>query len=289
MSLLSGNKPEIFVRGKSPGERAKNELILFRLWLFFASLCYRFRLSQLIVMIPIILGTGFLSVYFGGIVLAQEPRQVPSQLMRTVTVTGRGVESIPATIAQVSLGVEAQGKTAQEVQQEVARRSTAVVELLRSRNVEKLQTTGIRLNPNYSFQNNVQRLVGYTAVNTVSFRMDTDRVGNLLDEAVKAGATRIDGINFVATDSAIATAQEQALQKATQDAQRQADAVLRTLNLTRQEVVNIQVNGAATPPPIAFRVRAAPPVGDIAVNEFSTPVAGGEQQVEASVTLQIRY
>ena len=289
MSLLSGNKPEIFVRGKSPGERAKNELILFRLWLFFASLCYRFRLSQLIVMIPIILGTGFLSVYFGGIVLAQEPRQVPSQLMRTVTVTGRGVESIPANIAQVSLGVEAQGKTAQEVQQEVARRSTAVVELLRSRNVEKLQTTGIRLNPNYSFQNNVQRLVGYTAVNTVSFRMDTDRVGNLLDEAVKAGATRIDGINFVATDSAIATAQEQALQKATQDAQRQADAVLRTLNLTRQEVVNIQVNGAATPPPIAFRVRAAPPVGDIAVNEFSTPVAGGEQQVEASVTLQIRY
>ncbi|OKH35600.1 hypothetical protein NIES2119_20260 [[Phormidium ambiguum] IAM M-71] len=240
------------------------------------------------VMMPIVLGTGFLSVFLDSVVVAQEPRQVPSQLMRTVTVTGRGVESIPATIAQISLGVEAQGKTAQEVQQEVARRSTAVVELLRSRNVEKLQTTGIRLNPNYSFQNNVQRLVGYTAVNTVSFRMDSDRVGNLLDEAVKAGATRIDGINFVATDSAIATAQEQALQKATQDAQRQADAVLRTLNLTRQEVVNIQVNGAS--PPIAFRVRAAaPPVGDIAVNEFSTPVAGGEQQVEASVTLQIRY
>lgn len=277
MSLLSVNKPEILVRGRIQEEGSKNELMSF-------------RLRQLMVMIPIVLGTGFLSVFLESVVVAQEPRQVPSQLMRTVTVTGRGVESIPATIAQVSLGVEAQGKTAQEVQQEVARRSTAVVELLRSRNVEKLQTTGIRLNPNYSFQNNVQRLVGYTAVNTVSFRMDTDRVGNLLDEAVKAGATRIDGINFVATDSAIATAQEQALQKATQDAQRQADAVLRTLNLTRQEVVNIQVNGAVVPPPIAFRVRAAaPPVGDIAVNEFSTPVAGGEQQVEASVTLQIRY
>lgn len=236
----------------------------------------------------IVLGAGVLSLFLGGVGVAQESRQIPSQLIRTVTVTGRGMESIPATIAQISLGVEAQGKTAQEVQQEVARRSSAVVELLRSRNVEKLQTTGIRLNPNYSFQNNVQRLIGYTAVNTVSFRIDTERVGNLLDEAVKAGATRIDGISFVATDSAIAKAQEQALQEATLDAQRQADAVLRTLNLTRQEVVNIQVNGAS--PPIAFRVRAAaPPVGDMTLNEVSTPVVGGEQQVEASVTLQIRY
>lgn len=236
----------------------------------------------------IVLGAGVLSLFLGGVGVAQESRQIPSQLIRTVTVTGRGMESIPATIAQISLGVEAQGKTAQEVQQEVARRSSAVVELLRSRNVEKLQTTGIRLNPNYSFQNNVQRLIGYTAVNTVSFRIDPERVGNLLDEAVKAGATRIDGISFVATDSAIAKAQEQALQEATLDAQRQADAVLRTLNLTRQEVVNIQVNGAS--PPIAFRVRAAaPPVGDMTLNEVSTPVVGGEQQVEASVTLQIRY
>ncbi|HEY9296324.1 MAG TPA: SIMPL domain-containing protein [Phormidium sp.] len=207
--------------------------------------------------------------------------------MRTVTVTGRGMESIPATIALINLGVEAQGKTAQEVQQEVARRSSAVVELLRSRNVEKLQTTGIRLSPNYTFQNNVQRLIGYIAVNTVSFRMDAQRVGNLLDEAVNAGATRIDGISFVAAESAIAKAQEQALREATLDAQRQADAVLATLNLTRQEVVSIQVNGAAAPPPppIAFRAASA----DRAENQFSTPVVGGEQQVEASVTLQIRY
>ncbi|MGA9377284.1 MAG: hypothetical protein WBV73_00660, partial [Phormidium sp.] len=53
----------------------------------------------------IVLGVGLLSVFLGGVVVAQEQRQIPSQLIRTVTVTGRGVESIPATIAQVSLGV----------------------------------------------------------------------------------------------------------------------------------------------------------------------------------------
>jgi uncharacterized protein YggE len=45
----------------------------------------------------------------------------------------------------------------------------------------------------------------------VSFQIDTEKFGTLLDEAIQAGATRIDGISFVATDEAIAQAQQQAL------------------------------------------------------------------------------
>lgn len=236
---------------------------------------------------PMSFALGFLSLTLANPSVAELPRTgTEASYLRTIAVTGRGTESIPATISQVQLGVEVQGKTAADVQQEVARRSASVVELLRSRNVEKLQTTGISLNPTYSYQNNTQRLTGYVGSNIVSFRLDTQRTGSLLDEAVKAGATRINGISFVASDSAISTAQAQALRKATQDAQRQADVVLSSLNLTKREVVNIQVNGAFAPaPPFAPRV-VAPPVGDIAV---STPVVGGEQQVEASVTLQISY
>ncbi|MEG4068067.1 SIMPL domain-containing protein, partial [Microcoleus sp. Pol11C2] len=161
-----------------------------------------------------------------------------------LTVTGRGVEAIPTTQTQVRLGVEVQGKTAAQVQQEVARRSSAVVELLRSRQVEKLETAGITLNPIYNFDNNQQRLTGYTATNTVSFRINTASAGTLLDDAVNAGATRIDGVSFVAADSAIESARKQALRKATQDAQAQADAVFSALNLKRGDILGIQVNGA---------------------------------------------
>lgn len=213
-------------------------------------------------------------------VLAQE------KMLRTLTVSGRGVEMIPTSLTTVRLGVEVQGKTAQEVQQEVAKRSSAVVALLRSRKVEKLETTGISLNPVYSYNNNVQRLTGYSATNIVSFRRNTEQVGTLLDDAVKAGATRIDSVSFAATDEAIAAAQQQALREATQDAQQQARAVLSTLELTPKEVVSIQVNAANPPQPplplydraVASEARSAP-----------TPVIGGEQQVEASVTLQISY
>ncbi|MCY7384939.1 MAG: SIMPL domain-containing protein [Microcoleus sp. CAN_BIN18] len=214
-----------------------------------------------------------------------DPAVAQEQRIRTLTVTGRGIEAIPTTQTQVRLGVEVVGKTAAEVQQEAARRSSAVVELLRSRQVEKLETTGITLSPNYSYENNKQRLTGYTATNTVSFRINTQSAGTLLDDAVTAGATRIQGVSFVAAQSAIEQAQKQALKKATQDAQSQADAVLSALNLKRGEILGIQVNGAIAPPPMyrQFALEARSPA------DATTPVVGGEQQVDASVTLQIGY
>ena len=207
------------------------------------------------------------------------------QRIRTLSVTGRGVEAIPTTQTQVALGVEVQGKTAAEVQQEAARRSSAVVALLRSRQVQKLETTGITLSPNYTYENNQQRLIGYIATNTVSFRLNTQSAGTLLDDAVQAGATRIQGVSFVAADSAIEQAQKQALKKATQDAQAQADAVFSALNLKRGEILNIQVNGASAPPPIMSGLVAV----RRAAADATTPVVGGEQQIEASVTLHFGY
>ncbi|MEH2068832.1 MAG: SIMPL domain-containing protein [Nostoc sp.] len=215
--------------------------------------------------------------------LAQEKEK----MWRTLTVNARGTQEIPTTIAQVSLGVEIQGKTAQEVQQEAARRSSAVVAFLKNQNVDKLQTTGIRLNPVYSYTNNVQRLTGYTANNTVSFRIPVEQTGTLLDSAVKAGATQIDGISFVANDEAIARAQNEALAEATQKARQQANAVFSALGLSPKEVVSIQVNNTNPPPPPVLYRAEAPKLAQQA--DASTPVIGGEQEVEASVTLQISY
>lgn len=222
-----------------------------------------------------------------GLVIVSPAFAQEKPTLRTLTVTGRGFEEIPTTLTQVRLGVEAQGKTANQVQQEVARRSNSVVALLRSRGVTKLETTGINLSPVYSYTNNVQRLTGYAASNSVSFRIPTDKAGTLLDDAVKAGASRIDGVSFVAADEAISAAQKQALRKATQDAQAQADAVFSALNLSRKDIVSIQVNGASAPPPIPLEAaqfnRAAK------LSDAPSPVVGGEQRVEGSVTLQISY
>lgn len=213
------------------------------------------------------------------------PADAQEKVLRTLTVTGEGVDMIPATLTQVQLGVEIQGKTATEVQQELAKRTSAIVEFLRSRKVQQLQTTGIQLQPNYDYSNNQRRLLGYLGSNIVGFRLSTDQIGTLLDEAVKTGATRIDSVSFMATDTEIADAQKRALRQAIVNAQQQAEAVFKALNFTAREIVSIQVNGASAPMPKVLDSAAYARVADAP----TTPVIGGEQTVRASVTLQISY
>ena len=210
------------------------------------------------------------------------------ELLRSLTVTGRGMESVETTKAQVSLGIEVQGKTAKAAQTEAAKRSNAVVDLLKKRKVEKLETRGINLNPRYRYNDGEQTLQGFTASNTVSFRVPNSQAGRIMDEAVRAGATRINGISFVAEDDAIAKAQKQALREATTEAQAQADAVLDALGFDAKEIVSVQINGAAAPRPVPMeQLRSANFAADAAAPP--SPVIGGEQDVRASVTLQIRY
>jgi uncharacterized protein len=211
---------------------------------------------------------------------------------RTLTASGRGIVTIPTTISQIRLAIEAQGKTPNTTQQEAAKRSARVMAYLKTQRVDKLQTTGINLNPTYTYPpNSKPQITGYTATNSISFQVPTDLTGGILDAAVENGASRIEGVNFVAGEKAIESAQIQALKQATLDAQRQADAVLGTLNLQRKDVIGIKIDSTSTPAPVsmpaeimqskrAYVTKTAAP---------STPVVGGEQQVEAAVTVDFSY
>ncbi|QCS50926.1 DUF541 domain-containing protein [Picosynechococcus sp. PCC 11901] len=211
---------------------------------------------------------------------------IAEELLRTITVTGRGEEAIATSLSEVRLGVEVRGATATQVQADIAKRSNQVVDFLKSKNVAKLTTTGINLQPEYDYNNGDRRLIGYLATNTVSFEVPTAQAGSLMDEAVKAGATRIDGISFRATEAALAEAEKTALAEAAQDARTQAQTVLGALGLSPQEIVQIQVNGATPPTPIFKTMDTARIAFESAA---PSPVEGGEQTVNASVTLTIRY
>ncbi|MBD2098204.1 SIMPL domain-containing protein [Trichocoleus sp. FACHB-591] len=231
------------------------------------------------------LKAAFLLLGVIGLGACQAPSNT-SPLTRTLMVSGKGEVNIPTTLTQVQLGVEVQNQTAEAVQQQVAQRSQAVVELLQSRQVEKLETTGIRLSPQYSYKDGEQSIKGYSGANMVSFRMPTDKVGTLLDDAVKAGATRIDSVSFAASDEAIATAQQDAIREATDKAKTQVSAALGALDLQQREIVNVQVMGGnQMPPPMPMAI-----AGELTQNsKVPTPIIGGEQEVAAIVTLQVRY
>lgn len=211
---------------------------------------------------------------------AINPVLAQDQPLNTIKVTGQGLKSIPTTIIKVNLGVEVIGKDAITVQEEIAQKTNSLVNFLKQKQVNQLQTTGFRLQPQYQYQNNQRIFQGYQGINTVSFQLPVEQIGNLLDESVQAGATRIDNISFTATLEEINTAQQEALIKATEDAQEQAQTVLQALNLNSQNITRIEINRTNFPQPRLAQFSEA---------TNGTPIISGEQNVSASVTLYISY
>ncbi|BDI18903.1 hypothetical protein ANSO36C_47050 [Nostoc cf. commune SO-36] len=206
----------------------------------------------------------------------------PSQILE---VTGRGEVTVATTLTEVQLGIQVQGKTATEVQEEVARRSTAVVDVLQNLGAQELQTTSIQLNPVFSFADGTQTLTGFEGLNTLQFELPTDQSGAAIDTAIQAGANVIQNISFTASDEALQQARLQVLSEAVKDAQAQAQAVFSTLKLTPGEIIDIDINSSDnfSPSPLVFNVDRAFAAG------ATTPIIGGLQSVEASVSLDILY
>ncbi|MBE9242426.1 SIMPL domain-containing protein [Synechocystis salina LEGE 00031] len=237
-----------------------------------------FRLSQFSASVLLLSGT---------LLTALPPSPLwANEMQQLLTVTGQASESVPTTLTEAQLTVEVQADTANQVQTAIAERSNRLVEYLRSQRVDKLQTQGLQLQPNYVYSNNERRLEGYIGSNTVSFQYPSDQVGKILDEAVRAGASRIDGIRFIATPETLKAAEQKALVAATADAQTQARVVLSSLNLTPQNIVRIVINPSPGQPMPLFRgALAASPVAGSA----PTPIISGDQTVQATVTLEIAY
>lgn len=219
-------------------------------------------------------------------VKAQEnsPKYQEVKNERVLSVTGRGERSVKTTKARIQLGVTVDGKTAIATQTEVGRQANSIVSRLQQLDVEKLQTTSIQLNPKYVYENNRQRQEGFTGQTSVSFLVEIEKAGETLDAAVASGSNQVEQLSFIANDTVLNEARQLALQDAVKDAQSQANAVLTLLGFTPKVIKTIQIMDS----PIAYPLSQIRPVS-FAKDSNSVPIIGGEQKVEALVTLQIIY
>lgn len=199
---------------------------------------------------------------------------------RVLLVTAQGTATVPANVAIVTLGVQITAPTAQQAQQEAASRASNVIDALQARNVSELETVTIALIPLRDSQGNG---TGFTGINTLQFQTTPQTVGEIIDEAVAAGATTINGITFVASDEDFRLAQDQAIQMAIENARRQAGVGLGQLQVSSQQaVINAMVINSP-PMPVPFTALAQ----DVSLQ--ATPVIPGQQDVTATVTLEFRF
>jgi len=201
---------------------------------------------------------------------------------RTITVTGQGRALGRPDEAEVNLGVDFVRPTAGEARAAAAAAMTAVVAALGEAGVgpDDIRTTDLSLAAEIEYgPQGAPRRIGFRLANRVAIRVArTDDVARIVDSAITAGATSVDGVRFRVADPG--EARRTALAGAMDDARAAAEAVAAAAGARLIGVRSIrETDGAAMPPGPRFALMEAGAV--------DTPVAPGLADVSA--TLEVSW
>jgi uncharacterized protein YggE len=159
----------------------------------------------------------------------------------------------------------------------------AVLAALRSAGIaaRDLRTTLLSLDAVRDYSDGSQRITGYQLSNTVEATVRAiDSTGALVDAALGAGATSLDGLTFRLDDLTEALAEARRL--AVADARRRAETLASEAGVGIGRVVGIVEGGAVAPGPprpvAMFRAKAE--------DAAATPVEAGTNELAIDVTVE---
>lgn len=240
------------------------------------------------------LRNGLLTAILAGLLIlgiaAFLPQAAPAQAaednsVRTISVVGRGQLEVKPDTAVITVGVSEVRPTPIEAYNALSERINAVSQALMAKGVKEddIQTSTFQLSPEYNWtQERGQELVGYRATNTLSITtQNLDKVAELIQVAVQAGANDLRGINFSVKNSDKLL--EQALKRAVADAKAKAELVAGELGarVARVQSVSVQDQGSS-PVMVWAEVRAA--MDELAA-QAPVPVYAGTTTFTATVSV----
>ncbi len=219
---------------------------------------------------PAILGLALLG---SGPALADDPPR------RTVTVTASGTVAAEPDRARITSGVSADGTTAQEALTANSGAMKKVIDELKSSGIDAkdIQTSSFRVEPRYTrpIEGQAPKIDGYSVTNEVQVVVrDLDKLGDILDRLVRAGANQTAGLNFEVSKAE--TLLDDARKEAVANAHRRAELYAAAAGAEVGEVLTITEGGSMEPPR---------PVFARAMKAESVPIERGTEMLEASVTI----
>ncbi|WP_213621447.1 SIMPL domain-containing protein [Paenibacillus sp. J22TS3] len=225
----------------------------------------------------------------GGL-LTDAPRAYADEAVQrnVINVTGSGEVFIKPDIAYLSIGVEAQAATAQEAQKATAAQIAKLTNLLKNTwkiDAADIQTTGFYVQPNYTYNDKEgQKLKGYNASHTLQVKYrQLDKIGQLLDDASKNGANRIDNVRFTVENPD--QYQEQVINKALANAELKAGIIAKGVKRQMGAVLSVSQGGVSSVPMyeqnyLAMEKSTASSAADSAVEPG---------QIKVTTTLNVQY
>jgi uncharacterized protein YggE len=211
-----------------------------------------------------------------GISAAQADDEKPR---RAITVTASGTVAVVPDQARLSSGVITEAKTAREALTANTAAMQKVIAELKSAGIDAkdIQTASFRVDHRYTRpeEGKSAKIDGYTVTNDVQVLVrDLDKLGDVLDRLVSAGANQSSGLNFEVSKAE--TALDEARKQAVANARRRAELYAAASGASVGEVLTITEGEAFAPPR---------PVFARAMKAEAVPVERGTETLEASVTI----
>ncbi len=207
---------------------------------------------------------------------AQEPYAVPQA---HIIVSGEGKVRAAPDFARLAVGVRTQGATAKAATDANSRAMSAIMAALRNAGIapNDIQTANFSVQPIYAnAQSNSQpKISGFAVANQLAVTVrQIDKVGDILDRAIAAGANDVGAVQFLHAD--LSKTLDAARADALADARRKAALYARAAGLTLGAVSWVVEDRTAVPQPRFFAARmAAAPV----------PIAAGEDTLSMRITV----
>jgi len=207
--------------------------------------------------------------------------------LSSIRVSGDARVSARPDRVLIDLGVQTQAPLSQDAASANARQLEAVLAAVRKAGGPgaQLKTLTYSLSPNYQYHSSggEPTIVGYTALNVVQVTLDElARIGDVIDAATRAGANRVQGIQFTLRDQDAVRAA--ALREAATRARAEADVLAGALSL---RVLRVLTAEESSPQIIPVRARMAVARAAVSAAEVPTPVEAGTLEVSASVALTV--
>lgn len=209
---------------------------------------------------------------------AQQRQNLPPARL---IVTGEGSVEVQPDYAEITAGVTTRAKTATEATAANSKLMTAINAALTAAGIDQkdIQTSEFSVQPVYMppQANTEPKLTGFSVSNQIRVNVrQLDKIGDVLDRLIAAGATNIGNVELAHTD--LSKALDDARQAAIADARRKAAIYAHAAALTLGGIAWITEERAAAPAMPVFAMRAAAPVSRV-------PISAGEDTLQVSVTV----
>ena len=220
---------------------------------------------------------------------AQETTPYPSR-EKTISVTGMASASVKPDQLNINFGVETQEKTAKAALDSNSADMDKIISAIESAGIleSEISTSSFNISPVYnSYENKTtgmwtQELVGYRVSNIVKVSTSKlDSAASIIDNAVNAGANRVDSVYFALSPAKQQSLKDDLLGKAITNAKSKAEMALAPLDHKIIGVKMVSLNEFAMPQPmyggVAYSMSEAV--------RAPTPVFSSDQDVTTSVNV----